>query len=146
MTRGTPGPGWTKLTLLAVMSLLVTATGCGEAGTRVIGEDPVIIVHDLEVRRLMDLGVRTISYDPGTKCLLLRSGDTEGGVLVPVWPQGVRPIIHDEKRGVEIRGLGRFLEGDTISIGGVVSQPDEVRRDLGIPCGFEHPFAMINAP
>ncbi len=130
--------------LMAAVLLSATVAACGESGTRVIGDDPVIIVHSNEGGQLMSLGTNTVEYDPATKCLILRSDSPDPELLTPVWPRGVKPVLDEGRRGVDVRGVGRFLEGDTITLGGVVSNPEgEARTDIHIPCR-DHAFAIIN--
>jgi hypothetical protein len=82
----------------------------------------------------------TLVYDPGTKCLYLLErpggdGRTDGlsdeviedlldrygeewlkGLL---WPPGTRPVVaEDGRRGVDVPGHGRVLDGDRVEAGG----------------------------
>jgi hypothetical protein len=72
----------------------------------------------------------TLEYDPNSKCLFFRHDN--GSRSAPLWPKGTKPVIHDDKRGVEVRGNGRILEGDRVDASGGGTDRAAV-ADLNIP-------------
>lgn len=83
-----------------------------------MGEDPVILVHDLEGGMDMQI-LGTVEYDKDSKCLHLKSTHADDpGFSTPIWPKGTTPVMDKNRRGVNVPGYGIFLEGDTIDVGG----------------------------
>lgn len=118
MRRGWRGRGRLVLAAVLVVSL-AAGVGCARAGPGVSGDDPRIVIHDLEGG--MDaLLTGTLWYDPESRCLFVRhrpTGEVELAGLL--WPPGTRPVIHDDgRRGVDAPGRGLILDGDRVEFGG----------------------------
>ncbi len=139
--------------LRAALSL-VALSACREGsdggvpvdGLLVVGEDPVIVVHDLPYRPQVQIGGRVV-YLPESRCLVIEkdSGGTPSQAI-PLWPKGAVPLVWEGKRGVELPGFGRIVEGDTVrAAGGGWRVNDERARGLKIPPSCrKYGFVQLN--
>ncbi|MGV9376586.1 hypothetical protein ACWDRB_12260 [Nonomuraea sp. NPDC003707] len=111
------------------VTLLTAATACtGGGGTgattpgpdrfAVTGDDPSIVVHTLTYGADMKAG-GTLRYQAAGRCLTVSA--TRGGkeaVFTPIWPAGTSPVKDGGRRGVDVPGFGRVMDGDTVDAGG----------------------------
>lgn len=84
---------------------------------QVSGEDPVILLHDLEGAGMDMLVDGTLKYDDNNKCLFIYDS-TEDRMITPAWPKGTTTHFEDDLRGVDIPGYGTILEENDVSIAG----------------------------
>jgi hypothetical protein len=93
---------------------VVSACGQGTPEISLHGDDPRIATHNF--RGVNTVGITgTLGYDADSSCLFLTSGQGGSGPRsLPVWPDGTNPVIHEGRRGVEVPGIGRILEGDPV--------------------------------
>lgn len=111
-------------------------SGCQGDGRpyEVTGEDPVILVHNLEGGMEMQIqGI--LEYDSKNKCLYLKStnGD-DAGFTALIWPSGTTPHIENNRHGVQVPAYGTILEGDPIDASGGGIDGSEL-SDLPISSG-----------
>ncbi|NUW44619.1 hypothetical protein [Nonomuraea rhodomycinica] len=84
----------------------------------VTGDDPSIVVHALTYGADMIVG-GTLRYQAEGRCLTVSSPrDGRETVFTPVWPAGTRPVNDGARRGVDVPGFGRIMEGDRVDAGG----------------------------
>ncbi len=80
-----------------------------------IGDEPAILVHDLEPADLGSLNAR-LSWLEKESCLVAVTKDR---TVVPIWPQGTTPVHTPEGRhGVKPPGRSEILEGDAFKQAG----------------------------
>lgn len=133
--------------VLPALVYLLIAVGCqGGDDVVVIGGDPLIVVHNFSGGHAV-LFTGKVEYDSRSKCILLRGRGMITGKewrTVPVWPAGTSPMVDRGRRGVDVRGLGAVLEGETISIGGSRVGAEEFRPEIDVPAECRrHGFTVI---
>lgn len=116
------------MTVLAVVAAVGLVAGCSDPEPGMVGDDPRIVVHDLTGALLAEISGELV-YDPDSLCLFRRTNartrleDPGGQLSVMLWPPGTKPVIHEDRSGVDVPRLGRILEGDTfVTAGGSVSR------------------------
>lgn len=109
------------------------------------GEDPVILVHDLEGGMDMEI-VGTLEYDTTTGCLLLMTQEPTGGefLTLPAWPDGTRPVMEDGRAGVDVPGVGVILDGDEVD-GGAGGVDPGTLGEVDLPAGCGPPAHGVEA-
>lgn len=104
---------------VVLVGMMYAVAACAaDDPVHVVGSDPVIIVHDFSSGMQMRIDA-TLAYDPQSKCLRLNF--RTGPSMVPIWPNGTRPLVQDGKRGVQTPAAGRVVEGDAITAAGGTS-------------------------
>lgn len=140
-----------KTTSLIAVILLLIVIGCSDKKTQedqiqyqTIGNDPIILLHDL-VDAGMDMEVvGTLKYD-NNKCLYLYN-DVENKNITPIWPEGSTPLYENDLRGVKIPGYGTILEGDEISTsGGGIDRATIKSQDIPSEC-LENEMIVVITP
>ncbi|KAB8181537.1 hypothetical protein FH608_050805 [Nonomuraea phyllanthi] len=125
---------WKKGVALLLCSA-VAACSATSGWIQATGSDPVILVHTGGETGAVGIESR-LAYHAASKCVVLQAGD---GINIPIWPPGTEPIVVDGRRGVDVKGVGRFLDGDRVQLGGNAADEEmipsvaDVRRCTGLP-------------
>ncbi|GAA2639073.1 hypothetical protein SMC26_40785 [Actinomadura fulvescens] len=98
------------------------------------GADPRIIVAKLSSYTAMRLP-GTLGYDSSTKCLYVKHKDQQYGRSTPMWPSGTTPVTYRGKRGVNVPGTGRILDGDAVLANGEYNSNAPALATAGLPAG-----------
>ncbi|WP_147340947.1 hypothetical protein [Actinomadura logoneensis] len=123
----------TPWAMAAAVTLLLTTSACGGGkGVNSAGDDPRILVHHgygNDWPKIMYVG--ELVYDSAGRCLHFRS--ESGETKAPVWPEGTKPVLKGDKRGVKIPGFGELLEGEKFNTGGA-GAAEQTPKNLPSSC------------
>ncbi|MEU1727326.1 hypothetical protein [Nonomuraea sp. NPDC005692] len=126
------------------MAIIIALTGCGAVvggsdpdRVSIEGSDPLILVHHHTSSGMQALLTGRLVYRSTTKCLVIEgiAGSPSSSSVVPLWPQGTKPLIKDGKRGAQMPGSGPILlEDATVNIaGGYVDWTTSTPPGLELP-------------
>ena len=99
-----------SLPLVFALLLFVIAACSGSSSGNANNAPHLIVTHTAKKSMLASLAA-TLDYDAAHNCLRLRY-NSPSRYVVPIWPVDARPIIVDDKRGVELPSIGRILQRD----------------------------------
>ncbi|MFI7636069.1 hypothetical protein [Nonomuraea sp. NPDC049400] len=103
----------------ALIIIAMAGCGAGDSGSNpdrvtIEGSDPLILVHHHTRSGMQALLTGKLVYKPTSKCLVIEhiAGAPSSPAVVPVWPQGTKPLIKSGKRGAQLPGNGPILLED----------------------------------
>lgn len=100
------------------------------------GSDPLILVHHHTSSGMQALLTGKLVYRSTTKCLVIEgiTGSPTSSSVVPVWPQGTKPLVKGGKGGAQLPSSGPILLEDAeVNIAGGYVDWKASRPGLELP-------------
>ena len=137
---------------LLIVSLLVIGyagihdgSASARSAVRYAGDDPRILVHDFPIA-MQALITGVLAYRQADGCLVLK-GRYGGKEQIPVWREGVAPVLEHGRRGVRLADGALLLEGDKFTAsGGEVTLEAKPFYGFSSRCaGIFEPVVVLNS-